>query len=242
MFLIRVRTVWDDYFSGSSPSQTYVTTKYTTVQSTSSTNVFVSNCLFIGCTSASNGGALACSGSVQRLLIESSSFFSCSTGGQFGGAIYFSNTNNGESVLHKVCGNDCCSTNTGYSYDQFLCVYGQDTASKKNCVNYSTISRCVNHNTNSYITFRLQYGKTYCHSVNSSMNKCQYYSGIYCYSSVESNSDTCFYSYSSFTDNIDAGYNCIYQERTAANAEMKYCNIIRNLQGNPSSFATIRFK
>jgi hypothetical protein len=115
VFLLRVRTVWDDYFPGSSPSQKFATTKYTNVQTTSSTNVSVLHCLFSGCTSTSNGGALSCSESVQRLLIESSSFFSCSTSGQYGGAIYFWNTNNGECVLYKVCGNDCILTYTSSS-------------------------------------------------------------------------------------------------------------------------------
>jgi hypothetical protein len=238
MFLLHVRTAWDDYFPGSSPSQTNATTKYTTVQSTSSTNVFVSNCLFIGCTSTSGGGALSCSGSVQRLLVESSSFFSCSTSSGQGGAIYFSNTNSGECALYKVCGNDC---STSGSYDLFLCVYGQNTVSKKNCVNYSSISRCVSPNTNTAITLRIDNGKTYCQSVNSSMNKCNRHPGFYFYSSIDLNSVTCFLSYSSFVDNIATGYTCIYQNRDSAKAEIKYCNILRNLQGTPNSYATIYF-
>jgi hypothetical protein len=239
MFLIRVRTAWDDYFPGSSPSQTYVTTKYTTVQSTSSTNVFISNCLFIGCTAASNGGALACSGSVQRLLIESSSFFSCSTSNYYGGAIYFSNSNTGECVLHKVCGNNCCSTNTS-PYGQFTYVYVQNTASNKNYVNYSSITRCVNYDLNSYYTLVLYCGKVYSSSINVSMNKCQYYSGFYCQSYTDS-SVTCLIWYSSFTDNIASGYYCICQFNSGSKAEIKCCNVLRNTQGTPGSGGTIRF-
>jgi hypothetical protein len=240
MFFIRVRTAWDDHFYGSSPSQTFATTKYTTVQSTSSTNVFVSNCLFIGCTSTSNGGALSCSGSVQRLLIESSSFFSCSTGSQYGGAVYFSNTNNGECVLYKVCGNDCISTYTSSSNGQFAYVYVQNTVSNKNYISYSSISRCVNHNTNPRGTIYLYYGKIYLPSVNISMNKCQYYSFIYCFPFADSNYVTFLLSYSTVTDNIASGHTCIYQEKNAAKGEIKYCNILRNLQGTPNSVATIR--
>ena len=132
MFLLRVRTAWDDYFPGSSPSQTFATTKYTDVQSTSSTNVFVLHCLFSGCTSTSYGGALACSGSVQRLLIESSSFFSCNTSSNKGGGIYFENTNNGECVLYKVCGNDCIPTCTSDSFGQVVFTFIKDSSSNKN--------------------------------------------------------------------------------------------------------------
>jgi hypothetical protein len=241
VFLLRVRTAWGDYFPGTSPSQTFATTKYTTVQSTSSTNVFVLHCLFIGCTSTSHGGALACSSSVQRLLVESSSFFSCSTSVNYGGAIYFSNTNSGECILHKVCGNDCISTYTSSSSGQFTYVYVQNTVSNKNYVNYSSISRCVNHNTNSYYTLNHYLGKFCFPSVNVSMNKCYHSSGINCPAIADSNYVTCLISYSSFTDNIASGYYCITQTRTAVRAEMKCCNILRNTQGTPNSGATIRF-
>jgi hypothetical protein len=241
VFLIRVRTAWDDYFYGSSPSQTYVTTKYTTNQSTSSTNVFVSNCLFIGCTSESYGGALFCSSSVQRLLIESSSFFSCSTSSNYGGAIYFYNTNTGECVLYKVCGNDCYSTYTSSSSNgQFTYIFVQNTVSNKNYVNYSSISRYVNDNSNSYYTLCHYNGKFCFPSVNISMNKCQYYSGIYFTAYVDS-SVTCLFSYTSFADNFASGNTCICQIRTAIKAEMKCCNIYMNSQGSLSSQATIRF-
>jgi hypothetical protein len=238
MFLIRVRTAWDDYFPGSSPSQTFVPKEYTTVQPTSSTNVFVLNCLFIGCTSTSSGGALSCSSSVQRLLVESSSFFSCSISSGQGGAIYFENTNSGECALYKVCGNDC---STSGSYDLFLCAYVQDSVSKKNCVNYSSISRCVSPNTNTGITLRIDYGKIYCQSINSSMNRCDRYTGIYFNSYPDSNYATCFLSYSSFADNIANRYCCINQGRTAVRAEMKCCNVLRNTQGSLDSYAVIRF-
>jgi hypothetical protein len=243
VFLIRVRTAWDDYFSGSSPSQTFETTKYTTVQSTSSTNVFVLHCLFIGCTSTSRGGALSCSGSVQRLLIESSSFFSCSTSNTYGGAIYFSNSDSGESVLYKVCGNDCNSAYTSgtSSYGEFVYNELKNSASSKNYINYSSVLRCVNHNTDSWYTFRLYYGKIYFPSVNSSMNKCQYYSGTRCVPTSDSNSITCSFSYCSFTDNNSPGYTCVIQETSAAKAEMKFCNILRNTQGTPNSGGTLRF-
>jgi hypothetical protein len=188
VFFIRVRTAWDDNFSGSSPSQTFATTKYTTVQPTPSTNVFFSNCLFIRCTSTSNVVA-----------------------------IYFSNTNTGESVLHKVCGNDC-------SYGQFTCVNVPYTVSNRNHVNYSSISRCVNE----YTLFH--YNGKFC-----------FYSGIYCTSYVDSSAATCLLLYTSFADNFASGFFCICQIRTATKAEMKYCNIYMNSQGSLNLGGTICF-
>jgi hypothetical protein len=236
--LLRVRTAWDDYFPGTSPSQTFSITKYTTVQSTSYTYVFVVNCLFIVCTSTNYGGALSCSTSVQFLLVESSSFFSCSTSNSNGGAIHFNNGNTGESVFNKVCGNDCCSKSTSGSNGQFAYNNLKNSASSKNYVNYSSISRCVNHNSNSYYTLRLFYGKICFPSVNSSMNKCYCYSGTRSSPTSDTSSFTCLYSYCSFTDNNSPGYTCILQDNTAAKTEMKYCNILRNTQGSPNSYGT----
>jgi hypothetical protein len=235
LFLLRVRTEWNDYFPGSVPSQTFKTTKYTTVQSTTSTYVYVSSCLFSGCTSTSDGGALSCSSSVRYLLVESSSFFSCSTSNSNGGAIYFYNINNGECVLHKVCGNDCLSS----SYGRFAYIYVPNSALNKVYVNYSSISRCVSSGASA--TLYICFGKFYCPSVNISMNKCNYCSGTRCIVTADSNYITCFISYSSFTDNNSQGSTCISQDRTAVRAEMIYCNMLRNTQGSPSSDAAFRF-
>jgi hypothetical protein len=184
---------------------------------------------------------LSCSTSVQRLLIESSSFFSCSTSSVNGGAIYFSNTNNGESVLYKVCGNDCISTYTdGSSYGQFARISVNDGISIKNYVNYSSISRCVNDVSNSFSTLYLYNGKICCQSVNISMNKCYSRSGIQCNPYTVSNYATLLISYSSFTNNIATGSMCIFQGRAGPETEMKCCNILGNLQGSSDSDGTVR--
>jgi hypothetical protein len=72
-----------------------------------------------------------------------------------------------------------------------------------------------------------------------SMNKNYGYSGIYCYPSVDSNSVTCSFTYSTFADNHAITYTCIYLTSTSANKEIKYCNIIRNTQGTLDSYGTI---
>jgi hypothetical protein len=237
--ILYYKTAWNDYFPGTNPTTTLVPKEYTTTQSISDTYVYVSNCLFNGCSSSSNGGALCCSTSVTYLLVESSSFFSCKTSGSYGGAIYFSNTNSGECVLHKTCGNDCCSTSS--SYGQCARIYVKNTASSKNYVNYSSITRCVNENSGSNTFLRLDYGRNYVLSVNISMNKCGYFSGISCSPFVNSNSITSSLSYSSFTDNIATGCDCIHFDSNNANYEIKCCNILRNSQNSLNSDGTIRF-
>jgi hypothetical protein len=236
-FIPHTRTAWSGYFPGTNPTTTLSPKEYNSTQTLSDTNVYVSNCLFNGCSSSSNGGALYCSSSVTYLLVESSSFFSCKTSSGNGGAIYFSNTNSGECVFHKICGNDC----SGGSHSQFVRIYVKNAASSKNYVNYSSIVRCVTENSGISYTLCLDNGKICCPSVNISMNKCGYYSGISCAPFTDSRSVTCSFSYTSFTDNIAIGHICIHFNSNNAKFEIKCCNILRNAQDSLSSCGTIRF-
>jgi hypothetical protein len=130
-----MRTVWSDYFTG---TPTIIQSNdYTSRPTLSGTSVYVLNCLFRSIKSESDGGALS-STSVQYLLIESSSFFSCKTSDNNGGAIYFYNRDSGQCVLNEVCGYDCYSTYTsGNAYEQFARIDVYNSISSKNYVNYS---------------------------------------------------------------------------------------------------------
>ena len=152
------RTAWSDYFPGTNPTATLSSQEYTTTKTISGTYVYISNCLFSKCSSSSYGGALSCT-SATYFLAESSSFFSCKTSAKYGGAIFSSNSNSGQCVLHKVCGNDCYSTSTSSSYGQFARMHLSNVAESKNCVNYSSIVRCVIGNSNSNYNLYLYYGK-----------------------------------------------------------------------------------
>jgi hypothetical protein len=234
VFLLYYRTAWNDYFSTTNPTNLKSQT-YNSRQTPSNSSVYVSNCLFNSIVESNQGGALYCSSSVTYFLVESSSFFSCKTSGGYGGAIYFSNSG-GQSVLHEVCGYDCCTTNSNDF--QFAYILVNNAASSKNYVNYSSITRCVNSYPNSQHTMYLYNGQIYCPFVNSSMNKCYRVSGISCYPYVNSSSVTCSLTYSSFTDNFDAHWICIYLWSGGANFEMKSCNILRNSQGDTGSHGT----
>jgi hypothetical protein len=223
--LMHIRTLWSDYFTG---SPTLIqSTEYGTRQ-TPSGNVHVLNCLFRTITSTSNGGALYCSTSVTCLLVESSSFFSCKTNSGYGGAIYFHNTNSGQSVLYKVCGYDCRGSNNKCSEGQFSRMIMYNAASSKCYFNYSSISRCMNEYSDGGYTLCNQNGKHCYPSVNLSMNKCYLPPGIYCDPLADSNSITGSISYSSFVDNIGTGYICIWFCRSGVKCEIKSCNILRN--------------
>jgi hypothetical protein len=235
MFQIRLRNAWNDYFKGSATN--YNSQTYGTRQTFSGTNVHVLNCLFRSINSGSDGGAFYCT-SVTCLLVESSSFFSCKTSSNYGGAIYFS-CSGGQCVLDKVCGYDCYSTNpSGNKYYQFAHIGMSDAVSYKNYVNYSSIVRCVNVNSNSHYTLGLFYGKICCPSVNFSMNKC-YSRPIIYHPSTDSSSVTCSFSYSSFSDNIVTGYSCFWLYRTGAKYEMKSCNILRNTESSSGSYGIV---
>jgi hypothetical protein len=228
VFLLHFRTAWNDYF----PATTTTNLNhqiYTSRPSLSGSNVYVSNCLFNSISSTGYGGALYLT-SVSCFLVESTSFFSCRTSGNWGGAIYFENTNSGQSVLYEVCGYDCNSN----PYGHFARIEVNNAASSKNYFNYSSVSCCVNVNSNAQQILRLCYGKIYCPSVNISQNKCVYYSGIACYPFGDSSSVTFSLSYSSFTDNVANQCNCIHLWTEGAKYEIKSCNILRNTQSSSS--------
>jgi hypothetical protein len=224
--IMHIRTAWNDYFTGS--PTVIQTTEYTLRQTFSGTGVYILNCLFRSITSTSSGGALSCT-SVTYLLVESTPFFSCSTSSSNGGAIYFYNSG-GQCVLDKICGFDCYSSSSG----QFVYIVVNNAASSKNYINYSSISRCVNENSGSHHMMYLYRGKICCPSVNSSMNKCQYYSAISCYPFAD-----CSLSYYSFTDNIANAYGCVWLNGGGANYEIKSCNILRNTQITLNSYGII---
>jgi hypothetical protein len=224
---------WDDFFPGT-PSTTLKSTEYSSRETPSDTNVYVSNCLFNDCILTSgNGGALYCS-SATYFLIESSSFFSCKTNSGTGGAIYFSSSGCLQSVLYAVCGNDCSSTGSG----TFAHIVIQNTVSNKNCVNYSSVARCVSDSSGGYYPFWLECGKIYCPSVNMSMNKCTQVSGIVFNPFVDASSVTSSSSYSTFTDSIYTKYSCIWCNNGGAKYELKSCNILRNIEIS-GSYGTI---
>jgi hypothetical protein len=231
MFFLYSKTAWNDYFPGSYTN--FNSQTYTSRQTPSYTGVYVSNCFFGPITSSSDGGVLYCGSSVQYLLVESSSFFSCKSSGG-AGAILFSNTNNGQCVFHAVCGYGCCSTSNNV---QFGHTYVYNVLTSKNYFNYSSISCCVSVNSGSWYVFLLYYGKIDFPSVNISMNKC-YGQSIYCYPLSDS-TVTCSLTHSSFTDNIANGYTCICLCTTGAKYEIKSCNILRNTQVNLNSQGTI---
>jgi hypothetical protein len=223
------RSAWNDYFSGTSQPQ--IISQQTTRQTPSNQCVHILNCLFQSITATSAGGAVS-STSVTYLLVESTSFFSCKTSSGCGGAIYFNNQNNGQSVLLSVCGYDCACN----SWGQHLCILLYNNALTKNYVNYSSFSRCLNEQSNEMLA--VYYGKVCCPSVNVSMNKCNYYSGFSIYTYVDSNSVTCSLSYSSIADNSATNYNCVGFWTTGAKYEIKSCNILRNTQVS-TSYGTI---
>jgi hypothetical protein len=228
------KTAWNEHFPETNPTN-YNSQTFTSRLNPSATSLYVSNCLFRSITSSSQGGALYCS-SATYFLVESTSFFSCKTSSYSYGAIYFYNSG-GQSVLYEVCAYDCCTTGA-YNY-QFAYIQVGNVASSKNYANYSSISRCVNENSNANCVLGLWSGKTFCPSVNISLNKCYYHSAFACWPTFDSNYVTGSLTHSSFTDNVANYANCIWLNRGGTKCEIKSCNILRNTQGTLDAYGTI---
>jgi hypothetical protein len=228
---------WDEYFTGT-PITTLVPGEYNSRQTPTGSSVYVLNCLFNKFTSGSNGGALYFT-SVTYLLIESSSFISCKTSSNQGGAVYFSNSG-GQCVFYSVCSNDCCSTYSSGSSYQFAYISVNNGALSKNYFNYSSITRCVNEIKGSQYNLNLYNGKICCPSTNISLNKLDYQPVFWLVPYKESNSVTCSLTYCSFVDNNSTNDNCIAIGTTGAKNEIIFCNILRNTQVVVGSRGTIQ--
>jgi hypothetical protein len=232
--MLSPKFAWNDYFTGT-PETTLGPGQYSSRQTPSAASVHVSNCLFNKCTVASGDGGALCCTAVTYFLVELSSFLSCKTNSGVGGAIYFYNTGSGQSALFALCGNDCCSTGTG----QFASISINNAASNKNCANFSSINRCMDENPETRHTLNLQNGKIYCPSVNISMNKCKFISGILCTPFVDSNSVMTSLLYSTFANNSASERSCIWCNNGGTKYEIKCCNVLRNAQVNYNSCGTI---
>ena len=169
--------------------------------------------------SSSSGGAIY-STSLSKLLVETSTFVSCSASSQ-GGAIYISK---GDCVIHEVCGYHC-TANSQFSFSD---VWQSSGTKDKNYVHDSSVAYCVASN---YYTMYHYYGYIEIKSVNLSHNEATRYSALRCYPSSKQGTYGTSISYSSFADNT-ASYYCIYlwyiTSSSANKYEIKNSNIIRN--------------
>jgi hypothetical protein len=196
--------------------------------STNSPNVYVHDCVFRSCTNTGNGGALYCSGSVIKLLVEQSSFISCRTSSSNGGGIFFQNTNNGECVLCRVCGFDCLTTTSG-SRGQFARI----NTKIKNNVNDSSFTHSYNTNSSTQNTLRLECDNILCPYVNITNNECYWDTAIEFFPKVITGTVTCCISYSSIVNNTARSYGIIVHQNSGSQV-IDTCNILKNNQGGTS--------
>jgi hypothetical protein len=225
------RTFDDVYGSGLNPTP-YTAPTYTDKRiDISVTNAYVYNCLFRSLTNSNDGGALYCSSSVNKLLVEQSSFISCRTTSGSGGGVLFYNMGKGECVLSRICGFDCSAT----VYGQFARIITRTGINYKDHVNDTSLTHSLVMSSNIIYTLDLNYGNTLCPSVNITNNVCRSQTALYCY---PSSSDTGCVSYSSIVNNTANDYNCIYLTNSGSSHYIDTCNILNNKQAS-SSYGTI---
>jgi hypothetical protein len=229
------KTAFSDVYGPNYTPTNFTAPEYTDRRiETSQLNVYVYNCLFRDLISSSSngGGALYCSSSGCRLLVEQSSFIYCFTSSGNGGGIHIDATESGECVLSRICGFNCLSPNSG----QFARIYANNNkVNNKNHVNDSSITHSLNENTNTHYTLLLGYGSVLSRSVNLTNNKCFYFTALYYYQTY----DTCYISYSTITNNTANGYTCIYLNNPSYSCRIETCNILNNNQ-NLSNYGIIR--
>ena len=90
-------------------------------QTLSESQTWVIKCYFHDMSTQGDGGAIN-SKSLNKLLIETSTFVNCSASNN-GGAIFISS---GDCVIHEVCGYQCTSTDSSFAY-----VFGDSSSYQK---------------------------------------------------------------------------------------------------------------
>jgi hypothetical protein len=228
-----VKIAFSDFYGQSYSPREYKGPQYSQTVTPNENYVYVHDCVFSYCSSSSNGGALNCGSSVYKLLVEQTTFISCSTSSSYGGGIYFYSTTNGECVLSKICGFNCLSTGNGL----FAYVYTKNDVSYKNNVNDSTMTHSITQT--GTLSLWLYYGTILCPSVNITNNECKSYPAILCFPTVSSASEMCCVSYSSIVNNTANGsWGCMDLAGSSSQLIDK-CNILNNKQTTSSSYEII---
>jgi hypothetical protein len=228
-----VKRTFSDVFGQSYSPKEYKGPQYTQTITTNENYVYVHDCVFSYCSSSSNGGALNCGSSVYKLLVEQTTFISCSTSSSSGGGIYFYSTTNGECVLNKICAFNCSSTGNG----QFTYIYTKNDVSYKNYVNDTSTTYSVKKSGSAQTALAHYYGIILCPSVNISHHECYRYPALISCPTLSSISDTSIISYCSIVNNTaNGGHGCISLETSSSTHCVESCNIIKNKQTVYSSY------
>jgi predicted outer membrane repeat protein len=217
----------DVYGTGLNPTN-YIKNEYTGTQlAPNANNVYVYDCFFHDFSSSSNGGAIYCSSSVYKLLIEQSSFFSCKTSAYGGGGVYFDCSGNYECVMSKICAFGCSCNNHG----QFAFISIHNSANHKNHFNDSTITHSLKDGKTQYDSIFLRSDTILFPSNNLTNNECYRSSAFCCVSRRSTTSETCWITYCSVVNNTaNGGYYCIRLYSSSSTHRIDACNIINNKQ------------
>ena len=183
-------------------------------------NVYVKNSLFESLKASTNGGGICCE-NVPNFLAEDTQFVTCTTT-QSGGAIHFSYSN---IVLHRVCGFDCRTLESGTNKDgPFANTYVTRDAKSKNFIIESQISHCTNPKYG--YTVSMHYGNVSFQYANESRNSCKTCSVF----RLESDNSYCVSSYNSFCNN--QATNLCFNPCGNQRLELLKCNFISNSAQN----------
>jgi hypothetical protein len=238
------KTTFSDFYGpGQTNIKEYTGPKYTERQNPTDQNVYVHDCVFQSCSSSSYGGALSCGSSVYKLLVGQTSFVSCRTSSDRGGAIYSGSTTNGECILNKICGLNCSSTlSNSFSGGQCAYIQIKNDASCKNHVSDSSFTQSSIESTYAHHVLDLFYGNILCPSVSITNNKCTRYVAFWCAPIVGTGSpisETCCISYNSIVNNTaSGGHSCLFLTTAGSSQRIDTCNIINNKQTS-SEYGTI---
>ena len=208
--ITQIQGSWDNYY----PNDKYNVEKTGKIslifEGASETNIYIHNCIAEGIhNNNGNGGAIFCSlYSEDKVLVESSTFFDCSSSGD-GGCIYIKY---GQYTSAFICGSSCKSNYMG----QFESINMRSSGQYIREIG-SSITHTNGNQNNIYITGQ----DSVLSNINISHSSCSSVSAIFCSSSSQN------ISFASFSNNTA---NSKLFEALTKNQYIIYSNFIANKQ------------
>lgn len=215
-----INSEWSDYYTDPY-NYTYQHETYNDSEiSVSSASYYIVHCIFANFTSTSL--YFDSTDSSTKLLIEDTSFFSCSTSGD-GGCLYFFNS--GQVAQSRIFDSNCYASDNGQHSQTYV-------SGAQNCVLDSTFDRCGSLYSN-YNIFLMSGGNMTFRDLN--ITNC-YCTGRVCYEFTDTSSDV-YLNYSNIYNNSrNDVYSLTYHEAGEGFVVyITYMNIVEN-QGPNSEY------
>ena len=168
---------WNEYFAGYSINESKIGINSTFILNDQN-NCYIKDCFFQDTTKTACFMYLDAEAE-NKVLCEYSMFINCKSDSEGGGGIYF-RSQNGEIIIHHVCGIKCICINASHTDGQFIMTWLDQQNERRSYLKDSSVTQCINDGSEvaySHIVY-FNKGNVEFERINSSFNSVRHHSGI----------------------------------------------------------------